>query len=272
MHTVLTMNETMRKFVTFIAFVACLILFASCESKQGETNEVQNKKPRTSIFKKKPKADINADLADTLALADSTSGIDDRFIDSTGIASLPDSATNTLPLPTEEIEVEWESTAESDTLSAGLEEETTEEWLEESSGEEENEYVNYSNSDVTLNKERILKTEIVKVKMPDFKDERDSLLAVIEERISLNPEQVSKQIVVEKWFSPVNYRGYKFNRKKLMLYGVEREALISIYFYLGEYYFAFNHKLYNLDETVRNTSFEKVEDSVVTNYLLKYEN
>lgn len=262
----------MRKFVTFSALVACLMLFASCENKQGDANLDQNEKPRNSIFKKKPKADANANVEDTLSSPDLAAGIDSVYTDSTDISSLPDSVTNALPLPNEETEVEWESAAESDTLDTSAEEEIAEEWLEESGGEEENEYINYSNSDVTLNKERILKTEIIKVKMPDIQDERDSVLAVIEERMSLNPEQISKQIVVEKWFSPVNYRGYKFNRKKLMLYGVDRETLISIYFYLGEYYFAFNHKLYNLDETVRNTSFENVKDPILTSYLLNYEN
>ncbi|NEN22582.1 hypothetical protein G3O08_03570 [Cryomorpha ignava] len=262
----------MRKFVTFIAFVACLILFASCENKQGETNTDQDEKTRTSIFKKKPKPDAIAKVEDSLSSPDLTAGIDSAYADSTDISSLPDSATNELPLPNEETEVEWESTTEMNSRQTDSEEEITEEWVEESSGEEENEYVNYSNSDVTLNKERILKTEIVKVKMPDIQDERDSVLAVIEERMSLNLEQVSKQIVVEKWFSPVNYRGYKFNRRKLMLYGVERETLIVIYFYLGEYYFAVDQKIYNLDETAKNVSFESVKDTTLTYYLLMYEN
>lgn len=271
LHTVLTMTETMMKFVAYLAFVAYLIIFASCENRPVETIQDQNVNQNTSTLKKKAEAKNNDLIKDSLS-SDLSQGTDSTINDSISIASLSDSAIIALPLPDEESGIEWESESETDTLDSGFEEESTEEWLEETSGEEESEYIDYSNNDVPLNRERILKTEIVKVKMPDSKDERDSVLAVIEERMRLNPDQISKQIVVEKWFSPVNYRGYKFNRKKLMLYGVEKEALISIYFYLGEYYFAFNQKLYNLDETAKNSSFERVQDAVVTNFLLKYEN
>jgi len=102
-------------------------------------------------------------------------------------------------------------------------------------------------------------------------DERDSTLAIIEERMSLNLEEPSKKIVIEKWYSPVNYRGYKFNRKKLMLYGVDKPEPVDVYFYLGEYYFAFNMRLYHLDETTKNMTFETVKDTVLTQYLLNYE-
>lgn len=267
------MNQTMRNFVTFIAFVACIALFASCDSKPGETNMDHKEKASAPTLKKKPALSHEDVEDDTLSMLDSIAKTDSLNADSSVISSLPDSVITPLPLPDDEVEVEWESAeAQNDTLSAGSDEEVTEEWLDESGGEDEGEYIDYSNSDVRLNNERLLKTEIIKVKTPDFQDEKDSLLAVIDERMSLNRDQISKQIVVEKWFSPVNYRGYKFNRKKLMLYGVDKETLVSIYFYLGEYYFAFNQKLYNLDESARNISFERVQDPDITSYLLKYEN
>lgn len=252
-----------------MTFVACFALFPNCESKQGEANTSTKEQARTSVSGKKAKAMVNTSVNDTLAGMDISLTGDSSFTDST---ALVDSAINSLPLPDSETDIDWESAEPVDTLQTGIDEEVTEEWTDESTGEEEAEYIDYSDGDVALNKERILKTEIVMDKMPDLQDERDSVLAVIEERMSLNQDKVSRQIVVEKWFSPVNYRGYKFNRKKLMLYGVERETLISIYYYLDEYYFAFNHTLYNLDESARNVSLVSVKDTILTNYLLHYEN
>jgi len=263
------MNPTMRKFVTFMTFVACFALFPNCESNQGGANTSSNEQVQTSVTENKSKSKVDPSVNDTLAGMDISLTGDSSFTDS---VSLVDSAISSLPLPDSETEIDWESAEPIDTLQTGTENEVTEEWTDESTGEEEDEYIDYSDGEVTLNKERILKTEIVKVKMPDLQDERDSVLAVIEERMSLNQDKISKQIVVEKWFSPVNYRGYKFNRKKLMLYGVERETLISIYYYLDEYYFAFNQTVYNLDETVGNVSLVSVKDTVLTNYLLKYDN
>lgn len=269
MHTNLTMNRTMRKFVTFMTSVACLALFLSCDTNQGEAVTSSKKPAQTSVSKKKAKTPADTLANDTLSDLDISLAGDNTFADTTAFI---DSALNSLPLPESEIEIDWESAELVDTLQTGTDEEISEEWTYDLVHEEDVEYLDYSIGEGTLNKERILKTEIVIVKMPDFQDERDSVLAVVEERMSLNPEKVSRQIVVEKWFSPVNYRGYKFNRKKLMLYGVERETLISIYFYLDEYYFAFNQNVYNLDESARNLSFVMVQDTVLTNYLLKYGN
>lgn len=268
MHTNLTMNRTIRKFVTFIAFVACFALFPNCQSKQEEADTSSKQRARTSVPIQKSKTDIDTAVNDTLAGTGLSITPDTGYADS---ATLVDSAVNSLPLPEKETEIEWETDKPVDTLQAESDTQIIEKWTDESEGVQESEFIDYSAGDVALNKERILKTEIVKVIMPDFQDDRDSVLAVIEERMSLNPNQISKQIVVEKWFSPVNYRGYKFNRKKLMLYGVEKETLISIYFYLDEYYFGFNQTLYNLDESTRNVSLVSVKDTVLTNYLLKYE-
>jgi hypothetical protein len=119
--------------------------------------------------------------------------------------------------------------------------------------------------------EKLLKTEKVELIRPDFIDKRDSVLAVIEERMTLAPDTGRLYIVVEKWQSPVNYRGYKFNRKKVLLYGVRKDMPVRVYFYLGAYYLTFNDRLFYLDETAAHTRFEPVEDIALTEHLLTYE-
>ena len=262
----------MRKFVVFIAFLSFLLGFTQCHDAPTTSKTEQNEKPRKRLFKKKnseDKAQTNFDI-DSLN-ADSTLAEEPNPIPADTLiaesANLDDSE-----------EINWEATAEGDSLSSNNEEEeeVTEDWVDEEDidyddGEFEDEYVRFPDGDVRMRMERILKTEIVYVRTPKAKDERDSTLAIIEERMSLHPEEPSKNVVVEKWYSPVNYRGYKFNRKKLMLYGVEKAEPVDVYFYLGEYYFGFNMRLYNLDETSKNVAFESVKDSVLINYLLRYD-
>lgn len=130
---------------------------------------------------------------------------------------------------------------------------------------------NYHDSGLQLRKERLLKTELLKVIRPEYKDTYDSVLVAIENRISIKPEEVSQMIVVERWMSPVNYRGYRFNRKKLMVYGVDKQIPIQIYYYLNAYYLMLHNEIYFLDETSANTGFMAVKDSLLVNYLLKYE-
>lgn len=130
---------------------------------------------------------------------------------------------------------------------------------------------NLPNSGLNLEKERLLKTEVLKVYRPDYTNTYDSTLSVIEKRIALHPDEVSQRMVVERWISPVNYRGYKFNRKKLMLYGVDKNDLVHIYYYLDGYYFSLRNHIYSLKETNNNTAFTIVKDSNLENHLLEYE-
>ena len=256
----------MRNIVTFIAFLSFLMTVSGCESKVGETNSAGNDATlnNSKVQKgKKASANANAEL-----YPDSFQEIDTSDLRAQIDSVMQDSLENELPLPEgdEVFESEYD---ELDTTIVNNDKEnySESEWLDE-----DPEYVDYSNGDLNLKKERILKTEIITVILPEMQDERDSVLAIVEERMSINPDRVSKKIVVEKWYSPVNYQGYKFNRKKLMLYGVEKSTLISIYYYLGEYYFAVDNMVYDLDETSKNTAFEEVDDSVLSNYLLKNEN
>ena len=260
----------MRKYVVIIALLSLVMCFIQCDNASTPSKTEQKVKPRKPFFKKQNKADKdNAEMG---------FDIDSLNTDST-LAEEP----NPIPSDTRTVElsetgnpedIDWESSANPDSLTSDNDE-VTEEWVDEEDidydeGEFDAEYVDYLDSDVRLTMERILKTEIVNVRTPEARDRVDSTLAIIEERMSLNPEEPSKKVVVEKWYSPVNYRGYKFNRKKLMLYGVDKAETVYIYFYLGEYYFAFNMRLYNLDETSKNMAFVSVKDSVLTNYLLNY--
>ncbi len=256
----------MRNIVTFIAFLSLLMTVSACESNVGEANsdgkESAQKSQNTKVKKgSKASANVNTEVSQ-----DSFQEVDSVALRAQIDSILQDSLENELPYPDDEEAFEDEYYDESE-LSPGKEDYSESEWLDE-----DPEYVDYSNGDLNLKKERILKTEIIIVIIPEILDERDSVLAVIEERMSINPDKVSQRIVVEKWYSPVNYQGYKFNRKKLMLYGVEKSTLISIYYYLGEYYFALNNMVYDLDESSKNMAFVEVEDSVLSNYLLKNEN
>lgn len=261
----------MRKYVVIIALLSFVMGFTRCNNapipskvEQKETSSKRKVKKQNQVAEDNAETSFEIDtIKSDVPLAEQPS------------PTLLDTTTAELPDPDDSEDINWELSAVADTLAPDSEE-VTEEWIDEEDidfddGELEDEYVEYPDSDVRLKMERILNTEIVDVRTPEAQDERDSTLAIIEERMSLNPEEPSKKVVVEKWYSPVNYRGYKFNRKKLMLYGVDKAEPVDIYFYLGEYYFAFNMHLYNLNETSKNLAFVSVKDSVLTDYLLNYE-
>ncbi len=148
------------------------------------------------------------------------------------------------------------------------------EWTEEmddEGGEESMLIDSYLDDDVIISKEKMIFSGVIRVIRPDFRDDRDSVLAEIEKKLVISPERVPRTIIVEKWISPVNYRGYKFNRKKLMIYGVEKDRQVTVFYYLETFYVAMDTRVYELIETAAHAPFEQVSDADLVRHLLAHE-
>lgn len=123
-----------------------------------------------------------------------------------------------------------------------------------------------------VTQEKLVQIEIIPVRRPNYRNTSDSVLTQIEKRISIQGDAVSKRVIVEKWSSPVNFVGYKFNRKKLVIYGIGLKDAVRMYFYLNEYYLAINKELFVLDENFELVPLIEVHDEVISTYLLADEN
>lgn len=118
--------------------------------------------------------------------------------------------------------------------------------------------------------ERMYRSDVVKVLSPKPASPYDSALYAVERKMSLRSEETPGRVVVERWLSPVNFRGYKFNLRKLLVYGIESRSDIHLYHYLGEFYFSIDDDFYALRETAVPREFESVQDTVLTQYLLTF--
>lgn len=116
--------------------------------------------------------------------------------------------------------------------------------------------------------ERMDRADVVRVLNPGPATARDSILLQVERRMSIRPESPPEHVIVERWLSPVNFRGYKFNVRKLLVYGVEPKADIQLYYYLEEYYFSIDRRVYELHQTSIPRNFESVRDTTLTRYLI----
>lgn len=61
---------------------------------------------------------------------------------------------------------------------------------------------------------------------------------------------------VEYWKSPLNYRGYKFSKNKLVVYGIEYLDKGSIYRWKENFYFKANGRVYALEKTPEFKPYE----------------
>lgn len=77
---------------------------------------------------------------------------------------------------------------------------------------------------------------------------------------------------VEYWKSPLNYKGYKFGKNKLVVYGIEYIDKPSIYRLKENYYFKANTKVYALEKTPEFKPLEIVNNSDVLNMIEKKSN
>ncbi|MFN3916774.1 MAG: hypothetical protein ACK4K0_03430 [Flavobacteriales bacterium] len=79
-----------------------------------------------------------------------------------------------------------------------------------------------------------------KSKQADF---ADSLLA---EKINIKPNPKIDKVKTEVWSSPINFKGYKFSQNKLVVYGIETDALIKVYKVENTYFLKTPATLYKI--------------------------
>lgn len=124
------------------------------------------------------------------------------------------------------------------------------------------------NEEIVIKREVMLDNRKVNVKIPDFINSNDSINAMLEERLSIYNEKIPASIETEFWQSPVNFKGYKFNRKKLVLYGIKNEADVAIVNYMQNYYLRIDDDVYTIFETNSYSSFSPAKNEEIIQIVL----
>ena len=74
----------------------------------------------------------------------------------------------------------------------------------------------------------------------------DSLLA---DKLNIKPSPRPDKVRVEVWSSPIHFRGYKFGGGKLVIYGMEADALVKVYKIADTYFLKTAVTVYRLAVT-----------------------
>jgi hypothetical protein len=72
------------------------------------------------------------------------------------------------------------------------------------------------------------------------------------------------EIPVEFWVSPVNYRGYKFHRNKLILFGIAEPDMVRLIREDGVLYMKYLNDVYRLDPAEDYISFVQVKGKILS--------
>jgi hypothetical protein len=121
---------------------------------------------------------------------------------------------------------------------------------------------------VILQRDELVGTGSVEIINLDYKTEaakelkNDSLIA---EAAEIKPEaRITESRVswmVEYWSSPVNYRGYRVGKNKLILFGIDPDAPLKAYFYNGEFFLKSNEGIFELQYSGDFLPFIKTNNS-----------
>jgi len=77
------------------------------------------------------------------------------------------------------------------------------------------------------------------------------------------PENVPSSFLVEFWVSPINYKGYKMSKNKLILFGIEEPDAVKLYRVRNELYMVYLKDFYRLDNSFDFVSYQKLKDSEI---------
>lgn len=92
----------------------------------------------------------------------------------------------------------------------------------------------------------------------------DSLLSEVS---GIKSEKTSDVFILEFWQSPLNFRGYKMGKNKILLYGIDAAEPIKLYKINQSIYLNFQHQYVKLEVNYEYKSFEKITDTEMISLL-----
>ncbi len=128
-----------------------------------------------------------------------------------------------------------------------------------------------SEEDIIVKQDKLLISAnlLVEDKTQDKDVKKDESLAN-EAAKKLNPaadlpeeEKVSPNYLVEFWVSPINYRGYKMSKNKLILFGIEEPDAVKLYRVNEALYMSYLKEYYRLNDSFDFVSYQKLKDSEI---------
>ncbi len=141
----------------------------------------------------------------------------------------------------------------------------------ESSSENNSDYVEsskFSSSDfdkIEVRKDELLSYNNTYIYNLDFDpnksdNESDSLLSLVSGVETENFNQTKFPIILEYWQSPVHFKGYKFAKNKIAVYGLEDTKPAKLFKLADKYYLRYDKVYYKVGYTFEHKAFDRVND------------
>lgn len=121
-----------------------------------------------------------------------------------------------------------------------------------------------NDEEIIVLKDQLLKTVSIRPKIIfNATLKKDST----EIKSSKKPLKEAKPVTIEFWQNPLNYKGYKYNGQKLLLYGMNPEEKIMAFNIDNSLYLKYQEQFVNILPGSNFKSFEKVNDPEILEVL-----
>jgi len=94
----------------------------------------------------------------------------------------------------------------------------------------------------------------------ESKSPKDSIL---QKESGIKDDKTFAAFKVEFWQSPINYKGYKMSKNKIVLFGIGQDETLKIYRVDDAFYMKHQQNVYRLDFTNDFRQFESVKDQTL---------
>ncbi len=127
-----------------------------------------------------------------------------------------------------------------------------------------NTYTESEDENINVLKEELIGVKNINVKDieggSDYKSISDSVLTVMS---GISANKKSDFFMVEFWKTPLNSKGYKMTRNRVLIYGIKENADLKMVKLDDEYYLKNNSEVYKLNYSTDFKPMEKVFESSV---------
>lgn len=140
---------------------------------------------------------------------------------------------------------------------------TVKDSLEESMGSIDSMMVEslQEDDDIFVKKDELLEVRTVELTVigtQNNKTENDTLLEETADVVIEKSKSAKTNFLVEWWKSPINYKGYKMGKNKIVLFGINPDEPLKLYCLDEEIYIKLPNMVFHLEQSNDFHSYEKV--------------
>ncbi len=117
--------------------------------------------------------------------------------------------------------------------------------------------------DIIVKKDQLIKSKFINVTEIKSNITNDSAIAAL---ANIPANTSKKNIIVEFWESPINYKGYKSSDFKIIVYGIKPEDVKSIKRIQQVIYMKVNEQVFQIDNRSDFSTYDEISNKQILQY------